>query len=417
MVECGGAGKQATRQAWVVTRHGRGMILRAFSVSGVFWGTFAVWLPDLQRAAGATDGQLGLALGGLAVAALPVMLWTGRFADRRGGVEALQVTLIASALSLPLPVLVSSFGGLVVALLVLGVTTGALDVSLSAAAAEWEGAGPPSERPLMSLAHALFSFGVVAGSLGSGCLRELGLTPLIPLLLVAAATAAISTEVPVHRHVRTDGSGGASGRAVYRSPVLLLMGAMVAAGFVVEDGLQSWTPLFLERSIGASPALSASGVAVFAAAMGCGRLAGHLASHRCGEGRLLLLGGIAGAAGLSLLVIASSGAPALVGLSLAGAGTSVLAPVLLTAVSRRAEPGRQGEALALVNGLGYVGFITGPPLVGLVSAAAGLHAAFVVLALVSLLLGLTGPALLVQRSRPSAQRVRTGRPAPGSGSR
>lgn len=387
----------------MVTDGGRGLVLRAFTVSGVFWGAFAALLPDLQRGAGASDGQLGVALGALAVAALPMMPVTGRFADRRGGGEALQVTLIASALSLPLVAMAPGLAGLVAALVVLGITTGALDVALNAAAAEWEQAGPAGERPLMSLAHAVFSFGVVGGSVLSGWVRELDVAPLPLLLLIAAATACVSTSVPEHRPLPARAAAATPPRRAHRSPVLLLLGGLVAASFVVEDGLQSWAPIFLERAVDAGPAVSALGVTAFAGAMGCGRLAAHVLSTRCGERRLLAGGGLLGAVGVAVLVTAPSAATALAGLSLAGAGTSVLAPVLLTAVGRRAEPGRQGEELALVNGMGYVGFIAGPPLVGAVSAVTSMTAAFALLALVALLLVLTGPLVLTRRPAAAAQ--------------
>lgn len=403
-----------------MTGSGRGVILRAFTVSGVFWGAFAAWLPDLQRSTGVSDGELGLALGALAVAALPVMPLTGRFADRRGGVEALQVTLIASAMSLPLPGLATGLVGLVLALLVLGTTTGALDVALNAAAAEWEGAGSTGERPLMSLAHAVFSFGVVGGSLVSGWTRELGLTPLLVLLVVAALTAAVSTRVPVLRPPARAPVGAASGRPGRRRPLVVLLGSLVAASFVVEDGLQTWTPIHLERAVDAGPAVSALGVTVFAAAMGCGRLAGHVLSRRLPEDRLVLGGGVLAAVGILALLAATSAPTALAGLVLAGAGTSVVAPVLFTVVGRRAAPGRQGEDLALVNGLGYVGFIAGPVLVGAVSAVAGMPVALGLLAVIALLLGLAGPLVVLQRpdgtggGRSPAVRRRTAASAPRS---
>ena len=375
---------------------GRGMILTGFAVSGVFWGAFAAWLPALQRGAGVSDGELGVALGGLAVAALPVMPAVGRLADRRGAVEALQLALIASAVTLPWPASAGGFPSLLVSFLVLGATTGALDVALNAAAAEWEAAAS-GERRLMSLAHAVMSFGVVAGSLAAGLGRELGM-PLLPMmLLIAGATAAASTNVPLQGRPPAPRTSSAADRE-RRSPVLLAFGALVAASFVVEDGLQSWSPLYLETAVDARPAVSALGLTLFAGAMGVGRLAGHVLVARWGESRLLTSAGLLCAVGVALLVGAPSAAPALVGLALAGAGTSVLVPVLLTAAGRRADPGRRGEDLALINGLGYAGFIFGPLLVGVVSALSSMTAAFGVLGVVGLLVAVAAPRLLRVRT-------------------
>ena len=87
------------------------------------------------------------------------------------------------------------------------------------------------------------------------------------------------------------------------------------------------------------------------------------------------------------------------GLVLAGAGTSVLAPVLYSAVGARAAPGRQGADLARVSALGYVGFVAGPPLVGALSAAVSLPVALGSLSGIALALAVGGPLLL----RPSGR--------------
>jgi MFS family permease len=59
----------------------RGLLL-AFGAFGSFWGAWAATLPAIRAQAGVSDGQLGLALGAVAVAALPTMPLAGRLMDR-----------------------------------------------------------------------------------------------------------------------------------------------------------------------------------------------------------------------------------------------------------------------------------------------------------------------------------------------
>lgn len=388
----------------------RRVVLLAFTVFGVFWGAWAALLPAVQRDVDAGDGALGLALGALAVAALPAMPAAGRLADRHGVGEALQLTLLGFALVLPLPALATGVPVLVLTLVLLGVATGALDVIANTAAAAWERAEQERGGRLMSLAHACFSFGVLLGSATAGLAREVGVTPLPVLLLVGGATAALAARVPAHRAV-----GSATDDARRRvSGLLLLIGALVAGAFLVEDGLQSWSALHLERGLGAGPAVSGLGLAVFAGAMGVGRLGGHVLGSRLAPARLLAGGGVLTAAGVALLVAAPSPLPAVAGLALAGAGTSVLAPVLYTAVGARAAAGRQGADLAVVSALGYGGFVAGPPLVGVVSAATDLPTALSLLGVVGVVLAVAGPLVLQAGGRTS---VRAGRPGSAAGSR
>src|SRR3954453_17142968 len=74
----------------------------AFVGMGVFWGTWAALLPEIKRATGSTDGQLGLAIGLALTAALPAMLLTGRAHDRFGA-RLLPVTLVLLAFGALLP--------------------------------------------------------------------------------------------------------------------------------------------------------------------------------------------------------------------------------------------------------------------------------------------------------------------------
>lgn len=379
----------------------RSLVLSAFAVSGGTWGALAVLLPALQASVGASDGQLGLALGALAVAALPVMPLAGRLADRLGAGEALQLALVASALTLPLPALAGSLPGLVGAFALLGLTTGALDVVANTAAAEWERHEHASGGQLMSLAHAGFSFGVVGGSVAVGLARQGGVGALPLLLLVAALTAAVAARVTGHRPPAPVPASTEPSPRRSRLP-LLLVGAVIAAGFLVEDGLQSWSALHLERGLDAGPAVSGFGTALFGGAMGAGRLLAHALGRRVSETALLAGGGLLSAGGIILLAATAEPTVALGGLALAGAGTSVLAPVLFHAVGRWAEPGRQGGDLATVNALGYGGFVAGPPLVGAVSSVTSLPVALGALAGVALVVAVAGP-LALRAGRPAGQ--------------
>ena len=54
-----------------------------------------------------------------------------------------------------------------------------------------------------------------------------------------------------------------------------MIGALGAAAFVVEGGIESWSALFLERQLHAHPDVSGLGPGVFGGAMAAGRFFGH----------------------------------------------------------------------------------------------------------------------------------------------
>jgi MFS family permease len=366
---------------------GRALRLRAlgaFAVFGLFWGGWAALVPLVQSDVGASKGALGTALLGIAVGALPAMAATGRAVDRHG-TRVVPVALAVFAVAAVLPAFAWSVPSLTVALLALGVGTGSVDVALNAEAAAIEDA---SGRPLMQLAHALFSAGVIVGSVGVGLARQLG-AGRVPILSVLALVIAASA-VPWR---------GAPQRApVPRAPAriqraLLLIGLVCAGAFVVEGGMESWSALYLERVLDAAPVVSGLGPGCFALAMVAGRLSGHRLEGRVGGGTLLAAGGAVAAAGLVLASRAPSIPVALLGFLAAGAGVSVAAPLLFGAAGRGASGAERGSAVATVTTVSYLGFLVGPPLMGGTSQALSLRAAFLVLAGAAALVAVTARRL------------------------
>jgi MFS family permease len=176
--------------------------------------------------------------------------------------------------------------------------------------------------------------------------------------------------------------------------ILLALGVLVGAAFLMEDALQSWSALQLERGLGASPAVSGLGPGLFAGAMAVGRLLAHVVSRPGREHVVVAAGGLAAGSGAVLLAVAPDQLTGLAALALAGAGTSVLAPLLFSAIGARSAVGREGADLSTATGLGYVGFLVGPPLVGAVSAATSLPVALGSLGAFGLLIGIAGPLVL-----------------------
>jgi MFS family permease len=92
----------------------------------------------------------------------------------------------------------------------------------------------------------------------------------------------------------------------------------------------------------------------------------------------VLAGAGTAAAGCLLLALSSAAAPAAVGLVVATGGIAMTWPLLLA----EASAGRTRPAMVVgaVSTVGYLGFVVGPSLVGLVAGRAGLRWGLVLLA-------------------------------------
>jgi hypothetical protein len=364
-----------------VAAGGRVRVLGGFAAFGAFWGAWGAALPAVQSHANVDDGQLGIALLCIGAGALASMRMAGTFVDRWGA-AALPATMVSFGAAAAVPGLASSTLALSGALLVLGATSGAVDVAINAEGTRSEtGTG----RPILSLAHGTFSACVVAGSLAAGGLRAAGAGAELVLVLVGGVVVAIGLALS---RARAAGGAVAPTRASLRHlpRILLVLGGLCALAFFVENAWQSWGAVHLESDLGASPALGALAPALFAGAAATSRLGGHALVGRFDEILLMRVGALAGAAGTVLAATAPVAALALAGIVLAGAGISICAPILFSLAGRNADEAVRGAAVSIVTTIAYLGFLVGPAAVGLLADATTLRASLASAGAIALLL-------------------------------
>lgn len=367
------AARSDSRVGFPVPR--RGPTLLAFAAFGLFWGAWASVLPSVQRATKTSNAELGFALLFVMLAAIPMMLLVARPLVDRIGVRAITLTAAAFAATTTLPGLASSLPALIATLAVVGLGSGALDVSMNASAGRIEAV---TGKRLMPLAHGLYSTGVLVGAVGAGLARGAGVGRE-PILVVVAALIAVVALFTATDSAPVSSPDTSEFRFVR---ALVFVGLLGAAGFVVEGGVENWSALFLERRLHAHPAVSGLGPGFYAAAMAGGRFFAQ--SVRLPDRALLVGSGGVAAVGCVVAASAPDAAVALAGFVLAGLGVSLNAPLVFGLAGRRSA-----AAVATVTTLGYVGLLLGPPLVGGIAQLIGLRGSFAVLAGVA---GLTAAA-------------------------
>jgi MFS family permease len=311
------------------------------------------------------------------------MLVSGRLADVFGA-KLVPIFLVFFGVAETLPGLAHSVSMLVVLLVFVGIGTGLLDIAINAHAARLEAL---HGIRIMDGLHAAFSSGVLVGGAGSGVLRHAGAQPSAILagggvLCALTALANLGPYPPLAPPRK---------RAPVARP-LLIVGLVLALAFLVENGLEAWSALFLERTLHSSPAVSGLGPGLFAAAMVTGRVLAQKVEWPSVVGRMLFAG-LAAAGGLAVAATAQHAAVALAGFVIAGGGLALSAPTLFSVAGRVGGEGGRGAALSTVAILGYLGFVAGPALIGAVSGASSLRGGFLFLCAVGVALAACAPIL------------------------
>jgi predicted MFS family arabinose efflux permease len=359
-----------------------------FFITGLGMAAWAPLVPFAKTRVGINEGVLGLLLLCLGVGSMVTMPLAGALAARVGCRAVVVGATLLVCLTLPLLASVSSLPLLVVTLLAFGAGLGAQDVAMNIQAIIVERA---SLRPMMSGFHGLFSLGGIVGAAGVTALLGAGASPLGATLVVIGGTVvALGVAAP---HVLVQGGRREGPSFAWPRGIVLFIGVLCFIGFLSEGAVLDWSAVFLTSVRGMAPAYAGLGYAAFALTMTVGRLVGDRIVRRVGGSNVIKYGGMCVAAGFTLTTLPLGWPVALVGYALVGVGSCNIVPVLFTAAGRQTV---MAEAVAVpaIMTLGYAGILAGPAAIGLVAQAAGLSAAFLILAV--LLLGVAASGRLLR---------------------
>jgi hypothetical protein len=234
----------------------------------------------------------------------------------------------------------------------------------------------------MSGFHGLFSVGGLTGAGAATALLSLGCTPLATTLAASAVTlAALGLAAP---RLLPDRPTRAGAMFAWPRGVVILLGVLAFACFLVEGAMLDWGAVFLVENRHVDPRSAGVGYTIFSAAMVVGRLTGDRIVAALGGGRVLLWGGLLTAAGVAWLLAAPTAPLALAGFALIGLGAANIVPVLFSAAGRQqAMP--PSLAIASMSTFGYAGILAGPAIIGGVAHLVGLPLAIALLGVLILL--------------------------------
>lgn len=159
-----------------------------------------------------------------------------------------------------------------------------------------------------------------------------------------------------------------------------------------EGVANDWSALDAKNILGASAGTAAFAYGTYAATMTIGRLLADRVSARFGSAAVLRYGAAAGAIGLAVVVVSPGIWTALAGWALFGLGLSGCVPQLFSAAGHT-DPEAAGTNVSRVAGLGYVGMLAGPAVIGWLTRLTALNRTFLFPALLLVFAAMTAGIL------------------------
>jgi MFS family permease len=344
-----------------------------FLVDGMTFGTWAALIPSFQQRFALSAGQLSAVLFGLVLGALVAMPLAGRLIARWGSRRVVFPAALGFTGTLPLLALAPAPGWLIAAAVLFGAWKGALDVSVNSQGITVENA---VGKPIISSFQGFWSLGGLSAAFLLSLAMHQGFAP--SGLMIGMAVLLFAVVLSTFGSLLPDAASQAVGRRVafaLPSGRLLRLGALAFLALFSEGVLLDWSAVYARTIADVPVAVAPMAFAVFALCMAGGRFLGDVLIARMGPIATLRASGVLMAAGIAVAVFVPEWPAVFAGFALVGFGVANLVPVIFGAAGRVDERGA-GPGLATVSTLGYFGFLSGPPVIGLVAAAAGLPVAF-----------------------------------------
>lgn len=336
----------------------RGATFTIFIALGMATGAWAAALPGLQTMLTLSNRQLSAALLALSVGAVAATLLAGVLAPQLGTGRATAGASLAMAGIMTLPPLVGNLWQFAAVAVLFGVAFGFTDVSVNGHASEVERRWGSA---IMSSFHGAFSLGGLTGAALGGLLATQGFGPKGQMIIPAAIVGCLVIGASIGLG---PGSTGERRKASSIGSVnsTWVLGFIALFALIIEGAMVDWSAIYLATIVHVSEGAAATGFAIFSVTMSMGRLTGDYVVRATGDRLTVIGGGAVAASGLAMIVAFPVFIPVIIGFALVGLGLSNVTPTVFSAAGRLGPTPAAG--MARVVSLGYVGFISGPPLIG-----------------------------------------------------
>ncbi len=375
----------------------RNALFVVFALGGFAVASWLSRVPAVRDELAVSTSVLGFVLLGLAAGSMLGLTASSGVIERIGAARGLLVAVAACAAGLPIAAIGSSLASPMLTfagLAVFGFGIGMWDVAMNISGAANERA---LGRSVMPLFHAAFSVGTVVG-VGAGSLAEALAVPVLLHMSIASAII-LAGVLSATRWFRSERTPAAHDEIrpdwrerlrVWGEPRTLLIGLVVLGMAFAEGSANDWLPLAMVDGHGLQNDQGAVVLGAFLAAMTVGRLGGVFLLDRFGRVPVLRAAATLAVLGLGLVIFGPAPAVAIIGSVIWGLGASLGFPVGMSAA---ADDARMASArVSVVATIGYLAFLGGPPLIGILGDQVGLLRALLVVVVVVVISGLVTSA-------------------------
>lgn len=351
-----------------------------FFVQGLSFAAWASRIPDIKNMLRLSEGALGTVLLALPIGLMASLPISGWLVTRFGSKKIVMIGAILYAATLSLIGFVTRTEQLVIVLFAFGLWSNLTNIAVNTQAVAVEKA---YGRSIMASFHGIWSMaGFLSAMVGSYFIST-KISPQIHFVLIALLAFGII--MTAYKHTVPDSNkndGESQPMFVKPDKQLLILGLIGFCSMVCEGAMFDWSGVYFHEAVHAPAAYTSLGYVAFMGTMTGGRFAADWLSNKYGKKRILQLSGILMGTGLAISVLFPYMITATIGFLLVGFGVSSVVPLVYSAAGK-SKSMNAGMALAAVSSISFIGFLIGPPLIGIVAQFTDLRWSFAIVGVLS----------------------------------
>ena len=363
-----------------------------FITNGLAYGSFVARLPDIKAHLHISNATLGTILLSSSIGVFLALRPSGKQSAKHGSAPVAYWATLAFFISNILLGFVFNILWFCISLFLFGFTAAFQDVAMNSHAVALE---RMSGKRMMSSFHAMFSMGGLLGGAIGGLFSQAKISFSAQTFFVGGLIAVVAAYAkPRWLPADADRHEPSEEKIAKKRPTILwILGFFGFCGALSEGAAGDWGGILARDTFQASHFVSALPYIAFSATMVIGRFSGDRLAHRFGAPTILSSGGVVASVGLATGLLMGGTYGVVLGWLFLGMGLSVVIPLLYSAAGTIAATKFKGQiapsqAVAIVSGISYFGFIVGPPSIGIIADQIQLRwAMFVPVVLVTFLIG------------------------------
>lgn len=350
-----------------------------FFLQGICFSSWASRIPTIQQKLGLSETELGLVLFAIPIGLMISLPLSGWLVAKKGSHAIAMLAMVSYAISLVTIGLANSIFLLIIALLFFGFAGNMSNIAINTQAI---GVEALYKRSIMASFHGMWSVAGFTGAAVGTIMIGYSIVPFHHFAAVMLFVFAILLFTSNHT-IKEDTNKSSGPIFALPDKSLINLGIIAFCSMICEGAMFDWSGIYFKKVVMAEGALIGAGYTAFMCTMAAGRFIADWFTSHYGLKRTIQLSGLLTASGLMLAVLQPQFITAICGFFLVGFGVSSVVP-LVYGEAGKSKVLSPGVALAAVSTIGFLGFLIGPPVIGLVAGATSLRVSFTIIALMGL---------------------------------